>query len=130
MLKSLLAIGLVLACTPAFAAETTKTWQGTWKNIRYRTTGPLKCTATSKDGKTWSAKFDGLFRRRKFSYRVKFQGKPGRRQTTLSGTATIDGARYRWTGRIKGKILYGKFRSSNGYYGNFTLREKTARKSE
>jgi hypothetical protein len=124
MRTALLTLALVLAGSPAFAEETTKTWQGTWRNLRFRTIGMLKCAAVTKDdGKTWDGTFEGVFRGRKFRYKARFQGKPGRGQTDLSGTATIDGARYQWTGYIKGTTLYGKFRSSNGYYGNFGLKE-------
>jgi hypothetical protein len=123
MRTAVVTLALVFASSPAFSEKTTKSWQGTWRNLRFRTSGALKCTAVSKDGKTWDGTFEGVFRGRKFRYKAGFQGKPGRGRTDLSGTATIDGAKYQWTGYIKGATLYGKFRSSNGYYGNFSLKE-------
>jgi hypothetical protein len=124
MRTAVLTCVLILVCSPAFAEETTKTWQGTWRNLKFRTTGTLKCTAVTKDdGKTWDGTFDGVFQGSRFSYKAKFAGKPGRGRTDLSGDATIDGAKYQWTGYIRGTTLYGKFRASNGYFGNFGLKE-------
>lgn len=118
-----LTFALLVACSPALAEEKTRTWTGTWRNLKFRTTGRLKCTAVTKDGKTWDGTFEGAFQGRKFKYKAKFQAKPGRGRTNLSGTAAIDGAKYTWTGYIRGTTLSGKFRASNGYYGNFGLKE-------
>jgi hypothetical protein len=123
MKNAVLTFALIFVCSPAFAEETTKVWQGTWRNLKFRTTGTLKCTAVTKDGKNWDGTFEGVFQGRKFRYKAKFVGKPGRGRTDLSGKATIDGAKYQWTGYIRGTALSGKFRASNGYFGNFGLKE-------
>jgi hypothetical protein len=126
MFKSALTLAIILSASSLFAAEETKTWRGVWRNKRYNTTGPLMCKATTTDGgKTWTAKFEGLFKREKFSYSVKFNGTKRRGQTVLKGTAALDGDRYQWGGYIKGKVLYGQFKSLKKYYGFFSLKEST-----
>ncbi|GAB4160899.1 MAG: hypothetical protein Tsb009_38210 [Planctomycetaceae bacterium] len=124
MFRPFLTFTIVLSATSVLAAEETKTWRGTWRNKRYNTTGPLSCTATTTDGgKTWTAKFEGLFKREKFSYNVKFTGRKFKGRTLLKGTATLDGDRYQWAGYIRGNTLYGQFKSLKRYYGFFSLKE-------
>jgi hypothetical protein len=103
-------------------AEEEKTWEGTWTNQRFNTTGPLKCVAqTEKDG-SWKATFSGKFQGRPFSYDVTFKSKPGKGREDLSGNAKVNGYKYQWTGVLKGDSLTGRYRASNGYYGNFVLK--------
>lgn len=120
-------VARVLALTLLFAvslqAEETekKVWEGTWKNRKFNTTGPLKCTASSEDGKKWKATFDGKFMGEDFSYEAEFTGKKARNQINLSGKATLDGDRYEWAGHMKDAQLFGTFRSLKGYFGEFVL---------
>src|SRR5206468_2316381 len=83
-------------------------WVGTWTNKRYDTTGPLKCVAQPvKDG-SWKATFSGRFQGRPFSYDVTFKAQPGKGGEALSGSATVNGFRYQWTGVLKGDTLTGR----------------------
>ncbi|MGL4464910.1 MAG: hypothetical protein ACRC1K_22390 [Planctomycetia bacterium] len=107
----------------AQAAEQEKVWKGTWKNRKFNTTGPLQCTAVSKDGKTWEAKFKGTFKGDPFEYPATFDAVKKGAAQNLSGTAQLDGDRYQWTGSIKGKRLEGRFRSLKGNNGEFVLEE-------
>jgi hypothetical protein len=113
---------LALFGSSAFALDDAKTWEGTWVNKLYNTNGTMKCVATEKDG-TWKANFSGVFQGEKFSYDVTFDGKPGKGQTDLSGTATIRNHQYEWTGSIKGNTLTGKYKANSGYNGDFVLKE-------
>jgi hypothetical protein len=106
----------------ALAEETEKTWEGTWTNQRYNTTGPLKCVGQPEKDGSWKATFSGKFQGRPFSYDVTFKAKPGKGQEALSGTATVNGFKYQWTGVLKGDKLTGRYRANNGYYGTFTLK--------
>jgi hypothetical protein len=124
---------VVLAvCLCSFAAlaqspDGEKTWEGNWSNQQAGSTGALKCVARPEKGGDWKATFSGTFRGREFSYDVTFKAKRGKGQETLSGTANVGGARYQWTGLMKGDSLTGRYRASNGYFGDFNLKS-TAKK--
>jgi hypothetical protein len=105
-----------------------KTWEGKWSNKKYGTSGPLKCVATEGENGTWKATFSGKFQGEGFSYDAEFDSKPGKNQTDLSGKANVRGHDYEWTGSIKGKQLKGKYTSSVGYFGEFTLTEPKKKK--
>lgn len=121
---SLLAVG-ALSVTAVIAAEDgEKTWQGNWKNFRYKTTGPLKCVAIPRETGDWTARFEGTFMGDPFGYDVKFTANKLRDRVILKGTAVIDGDPYQWEGYLKGKMLFGRFRSQKGYFGEFSLTEK------
>lgn len=112
--------GLVVADEPS------KTWEGTWVNKRYNTSGTLKCVAKpdkEKEG-TWKATFSGSFQGQPFSYDVTFEEKKGAKQSDLSGKSKIGNHNYEWTGAMKGDALTGQYKSNSGYYGNFTLKAK------
>jgi len=114
---------LILGVSPLTAAEETKTWQGTWNNRKYGTSGPLKCVATKDEKGIWNATFTGKYKGDPFEYKTNFQSKPARGQENLSGKATVSGGRYQWKGSIKGNTLTGQYTSSMGYYGTFVLQE-------
>ena len=101
----------------------TKTWEGTWMNRKFNSTGPLKCVATSKDESTAEATFSGTFMKDPFSYDVTVSATKERNQMTLTGTAQLDGDKYEWSGYVRGKVLYGQFKSLKGYNGEFRLTE-------
>src|SRR5436190_22513070 len=115
MSKFVLTLVVVCSFTSAALAEEEKTWEGTWTNKRYGTTGRMKCVGTKQKNGSWKATFSGKFQGRDFSYTVTFKSKAGKGQEALSGTATINRARYQWTGTLKGDTLTGNYRSSNGY---------------
>ena len=43
----------------------------------------------------------------------------------LTGTAQLDGDKYEWSGWVRGKVLFGEFRSLKGHNGTFRLQETT-----
>jgi hypothetical protein len=118
-------LGLVATAATHSPAQDTaeKTWQGTWNNRKFGTSGPLKCTVTAKDDKTWDATFEGMFMSRRFSHKVTIAATKKGDRTLLEGTATIDGDSYRWQGNVAGRVLYGRFRSGSGNNGEFRLTE-------
>jgi hypothetical protein len=127
----LLAAGLFLLPTIAPAADstpadeqpTTKSWVGTWNNRKYKTSGPLKCVATRKDDSSAEATFSGTFVKDPFSYNVTVSTKTEKDRMALTGTATLDGDKYEWSGWVRGKVLFGEFRSLKGHNGTFRLQE-------
>lgn len=124
----LLSVGLILVCGTAQAQDAkAKTWEGTWTNKKYNTTGPLKCVATPGKAGKWTATFTGKFQGDPFEYKAEFQSKPGKGETLLSGKSKVRGHDYEWTGNIKGTTLTGKYNSTVGYYGNFVLKEAKKR---
>jgi hypothetical protein len=104
---------------------TTKTWEGTWMNRKYNSSGPLKCVATSTEEGTAEATFSGTFMKDPFSYDISVATKKERNQMTLTGTAQLDGDRYEWSGYVRGKVLYGQFKSLKGHNGEFRLTESS-----
>ncbi|MDX1945390.1 MAG: hypothetical protein SFU86_08275 [Pirellulaceae bacterium] len=128
MFRQLLALTLVLVvASPRLPADETepaaKVWEGTWMNRKYNSSGPLRCEAKAKDDGTAEATFSGTFMRDPFQYDVTVSTKQERSQMTLTGTATLDGDRYEWSGFVRGKLLYGQFRSLKGHNGEFRLQE-------
>lgn len=110
--------------TARAADEESRTFEGTWNNKKYNTSGTMKCVAKpGKDGK-WSATFSGVFMGESFSYTVTFTEKKGQGQSDLSGNAEVKNQKYDWTGTLKSNTLTGKYRSNGGYYGEFVLKEK------
>lgn len=122
-MKHLLTVFVALLGSPLLAQDSERTWEGRWNNQKYNTNGPLKCVAASGEVGEWKATFSGLFGATPFTYDVTFQGKPGGGQQALSGTSTIQGYRYDWTGSLKGTTLTGRYRGRNGYFGQFVLKE-------
>lgn len=121
--------GVALAALSlGFAAEEeTRTFQGTWQNRRYKTSGPLRCKATSKDGKTWTGRFEGTFKGEKFGYDATFTATKKGAGSDLAGRATVDGDAYEWTGQMTKAALNGRFRSGKGHFGEFQLKEAAAK---
>lgn len=117
-------VALATASVGTAFAEDSRTWEGTWNNKKYGTSGPLKCVATAGEDGKWNATFSGLFKGDPFSYDVAFDAKPAGRKTDLSGTATVSGHRYEWKGHVTGKTMFGEYRSRNGYFGSFSLKQK------
>jgi hypothetical protein len=112
-------------CTPSILAdEPSRTWEGTWSNRKYNTTGPLRCTAVQAADGTWTATFEGTFLGDPFKYPAQFLGRPRGRGQELAGTAQLDGDRYEWSGNIQGDTMTGEFRSLKGNNGRFVLKEK------
>jgi hypothetical protein len=129
----LLTVGLLQMPGMASAADenepTITTWSGTWTNRKYKSSGPLKCVATRKDDGTVAATFSGKFVNDPFSYNVTVNTKANKDRMTLSGTATLEGDKYQWSGYVQGRVLYGQFKSLSGHNGEFRLEETTERRS-
>ncbi|TWT61592.1 hypothetical protein [Rubinisphaera italica] len=128
-IRGLWTLLIVVLLIPAFGMadeekpEQKKTFEGTWNNRKYNSSGPLRCEARpGEDGKV-KATFSGTFMGDPFSYDVEFSAKPGNGQTDLIGKATVSGHIYDWTGSLKGTRLYGKYLGTNGYNGEFVLNE-------
>jgi hypothetical protein len=111
--------------TPDDEPPATKSWVGTWTNRKYKTSGPLKCVATRKDDSSAEATFSGTFVKDPFSYNVTVNTKAEKDHTALTGTATLDGDKYEWSGYVRGKVLFGEFRSLKGHNGTFRLQESS-----
>lgn len=124
MTRFLLMVFFVMGSLSLLDAGETRTWEGKWNNRKYKTTGPLKCVATSDDKGVWKATFTGLFKGDPFKYQATFQSRLNGKQLNLAGGATIRGHKYQWTGFMKGTTLSGKYKSNIGYYGEFVLKEK------
>jgi hypothetical protein len=122
MLRFVLPLMLLCGFAAAAPAQEEKTWEGTWTNQRFNTSGRLKCVAQEEKDGIWRATFTGKFQGRPFSYDVTFKAKPGKGKTDLSGNARVNGYKYQWTGVMKGNTLTGRYRANNGYYGNFVLK--------
>lgn len=121
--KFIVAAVLALVGSSAFAQDGSKTWEGTWVNKKYNSSGTMKCVAKEgKDGE-WSATFTGVFMGEAFKHEVKFQATPGKNQMDLAGKAKVKNADYEWTGVMKGDKLTGKYTATNGYNGTFELKE-------
>jgi hypothetical protein len=103
--------------------ENKKSWEGGWNNRKYGTNGPIKCTVSPKDEKTWEAHFEGTGLGKPFSYNVTLETLKKGDRTLLQGTARISGDVYRWTGYIRGKVFFGKYRSASGNNGQFKMQE-------
>src|SRR5262245_20932172 len=123
MLRIIAAIVLFSFAVVAQAAdEEEKTWEGTWNNRAAGSSGRMKCVAKPEKDGDWKATFSGTFQGRQFSYDVTFKSKPGKGQETLTGNATVNGYKYKWTGTIKGETLTGRYQANNGYNGDFVLK--------
>lgn len=122
---SAIALSLWITPSPATSADATasKKWSGKWDNKKYKTSGPLTCTATLKDSATWQAKFTGTGLGKPFGYdaTIKVSNKSGR--MILQGSTSVDGESYQWSGYVQGKSLIGSYRSASGNNGTFRLEE-------
>jgi hypothetical protein len=106
------------------------TWEGTWNNRKYNTSGPLRCTAERKKDGSYEALFEGTFMGSPFDYKVPVKAIRQGNQTLLESSPTIDGDPYEWTGSVRGRVLSGQFRSAKGNNGEFRLQETSAAKKQ
>ncbi len=128
-MRRLLLVGaMVLSawCAPAdaqdVAYEGTVLYEGTWNTTNRKLDGTMACAVTGLGDGKWRGRFYGVWQGVPFDYTVMFSGTP----SNLTGTATIDGANYTWTGEM-GQELPGRFKGSFGgsrYAGYFDLQEK------
>ncbi|MCA9114644.1 MAG: hypothetical protein KDA79_06125 [Planctomycetaceae bacterium] len=121
---------LAVVLFPGVASADEMTWEGTWNNKKYGTSGPLKCVATETKKGQWSGTFTGTFKGDPFKYEATFRSRKARGGQALAGTATIRGHQYQWTGSMKDGTLSGKYRNNVGYYGEFVLQQSSARNGD
>ena len=99
-------------------------WSGTWQtegNQEYG--GELSCIAERVDDQTWRAEFTG-YCGREFAYEVTMAGKRDGKKVVFAGSADLgdeDGGLYDWTGEIDDDQFTGKYFSSAGKRGGFTM---------
>ena len=124
MLRTIAVAVLISVAVPVWGAGESKTWEGTWTNRKYGTSGPLKCVATQEKEGVWNGTFTGKFKGDPFEYKATFQSKKKGRKQILSGKATIRGHKYQWVGEMNGKNLRGQYKSTVGYFGGFVLKGK------
>lgn len=120
----LLCTVLFLACGYVGAQEQeTSTFDGSWRTTNRKLDGTMTCVVTQIGDEKWQGRFYGVWQGVAFDYVVTFTGPP----SNVQGTATIDGASYKWTGQISEqppRSFKGTFGGSR-YTGHFDLREKT-----
>jgi hypothetical protein len=119
MVIRLLSVHLMLsACSVAAGAALE--YQGTWHTTNRKLDGRMTCVVTPIAKHEWEGRFYGTWQGVDFDYTVDFTGPA----SDLRGTATIDGASYKWKGRIDRKRFKGSF-SGDRYKGSFDLKRKT-----
>ena len=99
-----------------------KVYEGTWKTVNRRLDGRMTCEVKDLGKDKWEGRFYGVWQGVDFDYTVKWSGPYDK----LKGTATIDGAHYDWTGKMKPEspgTFEGTFTGSR-YNGSFDLKEK------
>ncbi len=116
---------IILLCLVSFntVAAQQRTFQGKWNNRRFNSSGTMTCIAAETSPGNWSATFRGVFQGDPFEFKAEFRSKPSAAGHDLSGESTIRGARYQWTGSLKGSLLRGRYRATNGFNGEFALNE-------
>jgi hypothetical protein len=121
-MRTILASAVVLLwCTAAGAKDLV--FEGTWVTTNRPLDGTLTCVVTDLGNNQWRGHFYGTWQGTTFSYRVDFRGPP----EDLRGRATIDGARYEWTGEMSRGTpgwFKGKF-TGDRYAGSFSLKRKS-----
>lgn len=98
-------------------------YEGTWVTTKNRKLdGTMTCVVIDNGKDTWHGRFFGVWQGVKFSYDVDWSGPPEK----LVGKATIDGAKYDWTGTVTPGSP-GQFKGtfdSGRYTGSFDLKQK------
>jgi len=119
-MKKFIMTCLLTLCIGSASADST--YEGTWVTTNVPLDGTMTAVVSEKGHEKWHAKFYGVWHGRRFSYDVDFEGPPDK----LVGKATIDGAKYTWTGSMDPKTP-GRFKGSftgNRYTGSFDLKSK------
>lgn len=95
-------------------------FEGTWNTVRnIKLNGRMDCYSVNR-GNSWRGRFTGVWQGQKFEYVVDWTGPP---DNLVGKQVNIDGARYKWTGKIVNGRFTGEFESFR-YKGSFDLKEK------
>ena len=121
-MKRILLCALICAglTSPMFAQDSV--YEGPWHTTNRKLDGIMTAEVTKVAEEQWKGRFHGVWQGVPFDYTVAFSGPP----SDLRGTATIDGARYQWTGKMASGTP-GRFRATFGgdrYAGYFDMQEK------
>ncbi len=119
--------GFLLALSPLLigaADAPSKQWSGTWDNKKYKTSGPLTCSAKMNTNGVWQAKFTGTGLGKPFGYDATIRAGEKGGRLILQGTTSVDGEAYQWSGYVQGKVLVGSYKSASGNNGTFKLQER------
>lgn len=108
----------------AAADAPSRQWSGTWDNKKYKTSGPLTCSAKMNTNGVWQAKFTGTGLGKPFGYDATIRAGDKGGRLILQGTTSVDGESYQWSGYVQGKTLVGSYRSASGNNGSFKLQER------
>lgn len=101
-------------------------FEGRWNNRRTGSKGTMTCTASEVSSGNWTAVFRGAFQGKPFEYKVDFASKDSRAGSALTGTTSISGKRYQWSGSLNANQLRGEYQATNGWNGEFLLNETAA----
>jgi hypothetical protein len=113
-------IGLFLFGLAATSTASDEVYEGTWLTTNRRLDGTLTSVVTPLGDNKWRGHFYGEWEGIPFSYKVEFSGPP----ENLSGTAVVDGARYRWSGIMSKKGWFKGTFDGDRYIGSFELKRK------
>lgn len=106
---------LLLHLTSAVPRE--YVFKGTWETTNRPLDGIQTAVVKRITEEEWQARFYGIWQGVDYDYTVKFTGPPHK----LRGTATIDGARYQWQGKINQETFKATF-TGDRYTGSFNLK--------
>ncbi|HZZ29998.1 MAG TPA: hypothetical protein VFE46_18525 [Pirellulales bacterium] len=89
---------------------------GTWQTTKSKKLhGTANCIVKQISDEHWQGRFWGMWEHVDFDYTVEFCGDP------VTGTATIDGAEYQWTGTLTQDVFKIQFTGSR-YEGSMDLK--------
>jgi len=119
MFRAIIALAL-LGTFSAVASAREAVFEGGWRTTNRPLDGTMTCKVTRLDAEQWRGRFYGVWQGVPFDYTVTFSGPP----SDLTGTATIDGAEYAWSGSLeRSGRFWGKFGGTR-YEGQFDLQKK------
>lgn len=95
------------------------TYEGQWKTLNRKLDGIQTAVVRYVGDEKWEAKFYGTWQGVDYDYDIEFDGPV----ENVTGTATIDGARYQWKGIINSKVFEGEF-TGDRYNGWFKMKRK------
>jgi len=116
-MKSLIFACLLLMGSQACAADLV--YVGPWRTTNRPLDGIMNAVVSDLGENNWRGRFYGTWQGVDFDYVVVFTGPAD----DLSGTAIIDGASYKWRGRLNSDGFNGTF-TGDRYNGHFELLPK------
>ena len=104
-----------------------RTFEGRWNNRKFNSSGTMTCVLDAPSPGRWSGVFRGVFQGDPFEFKTSFQSSGPETTGNVLGKQTIRGAKYQWTGTLRGSVLRGRYRATNGFNGEFVLNETNAK---